>query len=85
VHSIDFDSTYESLFGFLLAHNRLPCPDVTNDGNEDCAAVSGALPQIGRLPFVTLRYVQPTYNGSKQFIGYGVYRMQMLLPERTAT
>ena len=36
--------------GFVASNNRLPCPDIDNDGYEDC----GSRAQKGRLPYRTL-------------------------------
>lgn len=40
----------DALVGFALAHSRLPCPDTSGDGLEDCAGTA----EVGRLPQRTL-------------------------------
>lgn len=43
----------EALLGFAAANGYLPCPDITNDGQEDVfGSVCGA--NVGNLPAVTL-------------------------------
>jgi hypothetical protein len=37
---------------FIIANNRLPCPDTSGDGQENCA--TPATPQLGQFPFRTL-------------------------------
>lgn len=56
--------------GFLIAQNRLPCPDSDNDGNENC----GATIQSGTLPYRTLKLSSAVKNASGQKIAYSVYR-----------
>lgn len=50
----------QAVLGFAIAHSRLPCPDVDDDGLEDCGstATSGQLPQrtIGQILSDPLRY-----------------------------
>lgn len=53
----------QSLAGFVLNNNRLPCPDTVGDGLEHCNANF-----IGSLPFKTLGYAP------SQTLRYGVYR-----------
>ena len=40
----------QALEGFVVRQSRLPCPDLDNDGLEDCASVASA----GGLPYKTL-------------------------------
>jgi len=56
--------------GFLVAQNRLPCPDSDADGNENCAAGVHA----GTLPYRTLKLSSPVKNGFGQELAYTVYR-----------
>ena len=52
--SADMEQSLEALYGFALAHGRLPCPDAASSGNgrEDrlgdraCIAASGSLPYV---------------------------------------
>ncbi len=53
----------QSLAGFVLNNNRLPCPDTVGDGLEHCNANF-----IGSFPFKTLGYAP------SQTLRYGVYR-----------
>ena len=52
--------------GFVISHNRLPCPDTNADGNEDCPGGTA----VGRLPYASLGFSQA--NAGQ--IRYGVYR-----------
>lgn len=47
--NIEFDNSIvikvdEQILGFIAAHNRLPCPDNTNNGIENCGVNSGSIP-----------------------------------------
>lgn len=54
-----------AITGFALAHDRMPCPDTSGDGLEDCAGAA-----VGELPSVSLGMSQITAGQ----IRYGVYR-----------
>lgn len=45
------DEAQEALLGYAVSQGRLPCPDTTGDGQEDCP---GAAVQIGLCPYATL-------------------------------
>lgn len=60
----------QSLKGFLLANNRLPCPDSDNDGDENCAAGVAS----GLLPFRALGLSTPVKNQYGLDIAYAIYR-----------
>jgi prepilin-type N-terminal cleavage/methylation domain-containing protein len=40
------ESVQESLYGFAIINERLPCADTDNDGIEDCPAITGDLPWV---------------------------------------
>lgn len=61
------------LLGFLRSQNRLPCPDTTNDGLENCGA-KDEVPARGVLPYRTMGLSQPVLNGSQFPLTYAVYR-----------
>lgn len=65
--------TETQLLGFILSHNRLPCPDTNNDGHEDCGT-GGAVNQVGTLPYRTMKLPQPALNEHQNELRYGVYR-----------
>jgi hypothetical protein len=49
------DRAEQAITGFLLAYQRLPCPDLTNNGQEDCPANLNAPQQVvGMVPYRTL-------------------------------
>jgi prepilin-type N-terminal cleavage/methylation domain-containing protein len=56
----------QALLGFAAAHSRLPCPDTTGQGNEQC----GNGNSIGALPWRTLGLARADVRGLR----YGVYR-----------
>lgn len=58
-----------SAVGFIVQHDRLPCPDANGDGNEDC---NGA--RSGRFPWRTAGLGQPLVNGSGFPLQYAVYQ-----------
>ena len=55
----------DAVAGFAAANNRLPCPDTTGNGQEDCG---GAL--TGKLPVVTLGLARADLANLR----YGVFR-----------
>lgn len=59
------ESAEHALNGFILAEGRLPCPDTSGDGEEDC----GAGASLGWLPVRTLGLNLP------EQVRYGVYRV----------
>lgn len=66
----DLERADHALTGFIFANNRLPCPDMDGDGDEDCAI---GIKQ-GFLPIETLGIessIQKKRGGS---IRYAVYR-----------
>lgn len=65
----------QALVGFAAVHSRLPCPDTTGDGREDCA---GAL--VGKLPVVTLGLVRSDLVN----VRYGVFRAAQTDPRLDA-
>ncbi len=48
------DGIIETLYGFVLSHGRLPCPDIDGDGQEDKLANKQCKQAAGNLPWVTL-------------------------------
>jgi type II secretory pathway pseudopilin PulG len=48
VHSL-LERADWALTGFVMAHHRLPCPDINHDGKENCPAA-----ETGALPYQTL-------------------------------
>ncbi len=63
-------SADRALRGFAAAHYRLPCPDVSGDGREDCD--NGE--QKGRLPWRTLNLEDPALRAGIGTLGYMVDR-----------
>jgi hypothetical protein len=65
----------QALVGFLVANHRLPCPDVTGNGVEDCSSASAS----GELPWRTLAL------GPDVRLRYGVHRAPGSSTDLTAT
>lgn len=63
------DSGEQALVGFIIQHNRLPCPDTTNDGIENC---NGA--KTGGFPYRTVNLGRPLVNAAGFALHYGVYQ-----------
>ena len=63
----------QALLGFLRANHRLPCPDATGNGLEDCTH-GGQPVSVGRLPMATLQLSLPPEDAWRLPIEYGVYR-----------
>ncbi|WP_432744127.1 prepilin-type N-terminal cleavage/methylation domain-containing protein [Methylobacter sp. G7] len=68
--SLSAEDAGEALMGFVVAHNRLPCPDTGTDGQEDC----GVSNDIGLLPWRTMGLSAPLRNTHGLDFRYGVYR-----------
>lgn len=62
---VELRAASDALVGFALANSRLPCPDVDDDGLEDCAVTDA----VGRLPQRTIGQLYP------RPIRYGVNRL----------
>ncbi|MBC9072731.1 prepilin-type N-terminal cleavage/methylation domain-containing protein [Thauera sp. CAU 1555] len=65
---------HNAVLGFVFAHDRLPCPDTSGDGNENCGA------EVGRLPWRSLGL--PASAGPA--VRYGVYHGAVSLSSPTA-
>lgn len=55
----------DAVIGFAFANHRLPCPDTTGDGREDCSGGG-----LGALPWRTVGLSQPGAQAPR----YGVFR-----------
>ena len=62
--AVQLEQAHAALEGFVLSRHRLPCPDVDNDGREDCAAGGR-----GQLAWRDLGLTQKF-----SILRYGVYR-----------
>lgn len=60
----------KTLLFFVKNNHRLPCPDMSNNGQEDCATTN----QVGSLPYLALGYATPVVDSRNNAIRYGVYR-----------
>lgn len=69
-----------ALNGFILSNSRLPCPDTSGTGVEDCSVTASvALPVVGWLPYKTLGL------SLSERVRYGVYRAPAVAPAGVAT
>ena len=68
----------DSLLGFARLHGRLPCPDVTGDGREDCS-YGGKIITRGQLPTSDLGL-----SPDDRSILYGVSRVSNADPSKDA-
>lgn len=59
-----------ALVGFAVANHRLPCPDSTGDGEEDC----GGSMRRGKLPYRSLGLPAPVRNSAGFELEYAVTR-----------
>lgn len=57
------------LLHYAAIHGRLPCPDSTNDGLEDCGGSAK-----GSLPYLTIGLIANAYAAGEIPLRYGVYR-----------
>lgn len=64
----DLAKSDEALNGFILVNSRLPCPDTTGTGIENCNANPDGTFPIGWIPFKTMGL------NLSQRVRYGVYR-----------
>lgn len=60
----------QQLKGFAITHFRLPCPDISNDGLEDCEDAA----QVGKVPYKTLNLTNAVTNTYGIPLQYAVYR-----------
>lgn len=58
-----------SAVGFIVQHDRLPCPDANGDGYENCNGT-----RSGRYPWRTVGLGQPLVNDSGFPFQYAVYQ-----------
>lgn len=58
----------DSALGFVMVHDRLPCPDTTGDGLEDCGS------EVGQFPYLTAGLPGPLKNADGNLFRYGVYQ-----------
>lgn len=70
----------QNLKGFAITHSRLPCPDINNDGLEDCADAV----QVGTVPHKTLNLADTATNIYGIPLQYGVYRAATLIDSTDA-
>ncbi len=68
--SVGVQDASDALMGFIMVHNRLPCPDTGSDGLEDC----GVSNDIGLVPWRTVGLPGPMRNVYGLDFRYGVYR-----------
>lgn len=54
--------------GFLISHARLPCPDNTGDGVENCTA------SVGSVPWKTLDFPAASVDDNFLHLRYSAYR-----------
>ncbi len=57
------------LLHYAAIHGRLPCPDSTNDGLENCGGSAK-----GSLPYLTIGLIANAYAAGEIPLRYGVYR-----------
>ena len=55
--------------GFIVQHDRLPCPDTTGDGFENCGGA-----RTGHYPYRTVGLGRPLVNAQGFAFHYGVYQ-----------
>lgn len=63
------ESGQQALIGFIIQHDRLPCPDQNNDGFENCNGTKN-----GGFPYRTVKLGRPLVNSSGFALHYGVYQ-----------
>ncbi|MGM0633856.1 MAG: prepilin-type N-terminal cleavage/methylation domain-containing protein [Pseudomonadota bacterium] len=62
-----------AITGFMRANHRLPCPDIDDDGVENCT--DGGNPvHVGTLPLATLQVALPPEQSWRLPVAYGIYR-----------
>jgi prepilin-type N-terminal cleavage/methylation domain-containing protein len=70
----------DAVKGFVLVQSRLPCPDTTGSGFEDCTVPpSGVVPVMGWLPARSLGL------SLSERVRYGVYRAPAVAPASVVT
>ncbi|MDX8390442.1 MAG: type II secretion system protein [Mariprofundaceae bacterium] len=71
-HQFDADvaTVNEAVIGFSMVYGRLPCPDTTGDGLENCAPLNVG----GTVPYATLSLPAPVKDASRFKLRYAVYQ-----------
>ncbi|MFT4746020.1 MAG: hypothetical protein ACI8XG_000088 [Congregibacter sp.] len=59
----------QKLISFAALEGRLPCPDTTGNGVENCSAVAAK----GQLPYITLGMTETGFDRTDNGLRYGVY------------
>ena len=72
----DLQIADSAIIGFIIANNRLPCPDTTGTGLENCAVTN----RQGGLPVKTLGIESSIQKKRGGLIRYGVYRSSNISP-----
>lgn len=70
----ELDLADHAITGFIYANNRLPCPDNTGNGLEDCAATV----KDGFLPIASLGIESTIQKNRGGSIRYSVYRRNVV-------
>jgi len=63
-----------AIHGFVQANSRLPCPDISRDGLEQCNDATGARLAAGYLPYKTLQLYQEPERSWAAEVAYAAYR-----------
>ncbi|MBF0371011.1 MAG: type II secretion system protein [Magnetococcales bacterium] len=63
-------SAEDVILGYAMRHERLPCPDTDDDGDEDCDGSAA----LGTVPYLDIGLSQPFRDGAGNPVVYGVYR-----------
>lgn len=63
------ETAISSAVGFVVQHDRLPCPDTTGDGLENCGGA-----RSGRYPYRSVGLAAPLVNERGFAFQYAVYR-----------
>ncbi|MGA8262111.1 MAG: prepilin-type N-terminal cleavage/methylation domain-containing protein [Arenicellales bacterium] len=72
---VDETKVDKAVVGFALAHNRLPCPDTNNNGQEGGASGTCAAGDVvGTLPYRSMGLPGPALDEARLPLRYGVYR-----------
>ena len=67
---VGIQSARNAMTGFVVTHDRLPCPDGDGDGREDCADNR----QVGEVPYRDLGLAGPVVDTTRIPLRYAVYR-----------
>jgi len=74
-NNVKVSDVNQAIIGFAMVAGRLPCPDSTGNGLENCTPLNTG----GLLPYLSLALPAPALDSDRKAMRYGVYQAANLL------